>query len=385
MLVLAIGIAFVFIALPILIRTSRTPLPFVLFSALYLFPLLNFPSPMDTRLLALGVAASQLPYAIKTGKLTWKGSSLAPILVISSYGALSLVSFTWSIDPQSTLSATVGTILTLVGVLIFSSTLSHRVILRVTLVFLLVVCGISLLAGLITPNFAIEAGRLRGVLGNANGLGVLAAFGALLSASARRNIPLVTFFVGVLLLTGSRGSLLAAAAGLLVFALLPAPSRKIGPGPSAFFIACAGVGMSVLYFTLKPDWSIFRTNDSRTEVWRGLIPYVEAYWPFGSGAGTLEQFSTNSLLKSVSELGFVGLILVCAYLCTLALAAKGSRAQLSVWTMGAFATTVESWLLAGGSYYSFLFLAILARSEVPVLTQNLPAKSSSATHRGPHR
>jgi hypothetical protein len=139
-------------------------------------------------------------------------------------------------------------------------------------------------------------------IGYANGLGLLAAIGCLLSLRRRATWPLAALFVAELCLCASRGSWLALACGLAV-----AWRPRLAP------VAAVVAAVVVALTAAAP----------RTAYWDVARADAGAHPALGSGAGTFHQvwverrptpneaFDAHSLyLETLAELGPLGLALV---------------------------------------------------------------------------
>ena len=168
----------------------------------------------------------------------------------------------------------------------------------------------------------ISGTRLIEPLGYANALAILCAVGILLALglawearSPRERlvwIALVVVQSSALVLTESRGTVLALVAGLAVFAL----TRTRHPA------ALAGVGLTLLAVVAAAAVAVDRALGSRVDYWRVAWREYEANPVLGSGAGTFHRYweqaampvsvrDAHSLyLETLAELGPVGLGLV---------------------------------------------------------------------------
>lgn len=353
----------------VLVMRSRQASSLALFSIFYIVPLLNIPQvPIDTRALSALIVLSQIPQLLRRGREAILRPCMAPFVALVALLAIGTFSVSWTTSWAASVESLFGLLLLVVGGLVFASLHGTRTIV-VTMLHLFVFTGIaSLVIAVAAPEMGIENGRVRGIVENANGLGTIASLGALLAAGwVQRPAKLIALFLFVAAASGSRGATLAALVGLALHLLL------VRSGPRAY-LSRGAMALSMLYFGslllaawhfIRPDILVLRTNDSRTEVWLALVPIIESTWPLGSGLGTLETFSTNSYLKSAAEMGVLGLLGILAYVIALAFSSRGSAAKICLLVTTIIATTFESWLVTGGSFYAFVVLLILSSTYEP--------------------
>jgi O-antigen ligase len=219
-----------------------------------------------------------------------------------------------------------------------------------------VLAGITVVAGygLFTyvvfdhPLNPIEGKLLFEPLGYANGLGIYAAIGILLSAGFALALrpPLLRLAclapVGILApslyLTGSRAAELSLAAGLVVLVRF---SRRLPRALTvAFAAAAAGAVALVAAASLHQEHNVLSGlfGANRPHYWHVAWHEVELNPVLGSGAGTFERYwllyrpigsfarDAHSLyLETLAELGPIGLILLLAALALPLLVLRGRR------------------------------------------------------------
>lgn len=169
--------------------------------------------------------------------------------------------------------------------------------------------------------------RLEGSIGYANGLGLVAAIGILL---ALRRSPVVTtliVFVPTLVLTYSRGALVALAAGVFVIVALALRTRP--RAVVALAIACAVVVVAALFLGHHGQAAgggsrlASLSGNGRGDYWHAALDEVRAHPALGGGAGTwsrwwlLRRRDANGALdahelylETLAEIGPFGLLLL---------------------------------------------------------------------------
>lgn len=345
----------------VIVNVSRktNTVALTIFSLLYCMPLLNLELvPLDTRGFAAAVLVVKILEPTFRSHYLGRHESMAIFVSLAGFIVLSVASLLWSISPSRTIEGVAGLVLLTLGVYVFANTAEWHDSLLATFRVVSLVCGLSILVVLLDPTVAFEGGRLRGIVENANGLGTLAAFAALIAAGWTRHAQYtVPVFMVIIIASGSRGGMLAAIVGLVLLSMTSERGRA-SAGVKLFFITYVAAALLVYWYLFRPDLVVLRVDDSRSGVWLDLLPYIASYWPLGSGLATLEIFSTNSFLKAGVELGLLGLVLAVSYLIVLCFVAWGDMRLVGIWAAGLVTALVESWLLAGGSYYSFLFVSI---------------------------
>ncbi len=254
-----------------------------------------------------------------------------------------------------------------------------KVILRV----FLILCLASVLAA---PEYAwFESPRqwfgvpqLAGVTQHPNALGPIAALAFLLElTSPGRRYLRWTFgalALSVLVLTQSRGGLLAGVLGLLVLALLPKGQASLG----RFFLLVPPVIGATFFFTSASSGSGDITT-GRLELWKSIIErsFAGQSWLFGNGngvyiasRGTSERFDSwvgqghNQFVDSFFTGGIVALVLlsVLTFLCARwALRAGPHRPiALAVFAVLLAQMMVEAPLRPAASPWSLMSVIVLA-------------------------
>jgi O-antigen ligase len=176
--------------------------------------------------------------------------------------------------------------------------------------------------------------RLAGPVGYANGLGLVAVTGSLLAARRRASLVLLALLLPALVLTYSRGSWVALAAGLTVLGALRLRARP------RLLAALAGVCvLAVVAFLLGAHHGTAQSSgnvssrlmsisgNGRGDYWRAALDETRAHPVLGGGAGTWSRWwllrrpdpngalDAHSLyLETLAELGPLGLALLLAAL-----------------------------------------------------------------------
>lgn len=176
------------------------------------------------------------------------------------------------------------------------------------------VLGLGAVATLTYTSFSIvtsPATRVESLLGNASDLGIWAMVVALvLLPSAIRRVPIAIAGVAaalvLVLVSASRGAILALVAGLVVFALMRLRNRT--PLVMASVIGALGLLAAVLPATrgriLGTDVSAARTTGIRRELWGDTWSMILDRPLFGYGPSQfMEVFEPNRSREFVSTIG----------------------------------------------------------------------------------
>jgi O-antigen ligase len=246
---------------------------------------------------------------------SWR--SCLPFVPLVAYALLSLASGLWSADRTASLADTQRTLLYVVAAASFvlaGRGLAVGVVVGATAVGSWAL-GARALDG--APLDPYEGRLLTGPVGYANGLGVLMALGAAvcvaLAFRARRPAlasPLVVL-LPALVLTNSRGSVLALAGGIVVGAAI-ALERRVA---ASCVVAASAVLLTMLL--VVPPASI----GDRAHYWHAALSTAAAHPLAGTGAGTFGSVHVQApyardahslYLQALSELGIGGLFLAVA-------------------------------------------------------------------------
>jgi O-antigen ligase len=255
----------------------------------------------------------------------------AQVVVVAALAALALwaaLSALWSLDPDASLLDAQRT--PLYAVAVAAALLVRGALVAGVLAGVVLVCVYSLAERLVNgppdPPDPFEGTLLYEPLGYANGLAALAALGVALAAGllARRPVVLVAVLaplVATLLLTGSRGALVAAPVGAAV-ALALVHGRRRAAGAVAT-VAAAGLALALVLPAGSLAESLARHFGSRAWYWHVAWEATGASPLAGRGAGTFQlmwlerrPFAESVLdahslyLETLVELGLVGLVVV---------------------------------------------------------------------------
>jgi hypothetical protein len=285
-----------------------------------------FPNAWRAGALALGCVAG-------LALLVWepRRPTRAESLVLGGLAALALwaaLSAAWSLDSDASLLDAQRTLLYVAAAA--AALLVRGALVAGTLAGVVAVCAYSLGERLVhgepEPPDPFEATLLHEPLGYANGLGALAAVGVALAVGllARRLVPLAVVLAPLLLtlvLTGSRGALLAAVAGAAVAGALARGSLRAAR--TVFGAAAAALALALVL----PAGSLADDLEAHVgpRAWYWHVAWGDAAQApaVGRGAGTFalswaeEQpipqnaRDAHSLyLETLAELGLVGLALL---------------------------------------------------------------------------
>jgi hypothetical protein len=208
----------------------------------------------------------------------------------------------------------------------------------------------SIVLGVFVPELGVEAGRLRGLQENANGLGFMAfLLGAVGLLVLRRSSRICVLALAVIALvwTASRASALAM--GLV--ALLICIERR--PFARGLYLAMAGMGLwcvCVLYPPLLA-WAgkldILRTNNSRAgTVEEAFAVLVTAPWS-GVGWSGETTILASSPLGALIRAGLPGLLaILLLWVLLLRFGFRAGFRSLTLVTAGIVHSMFEGWLLS---------------------------------------
>lgn len=400
-----LGVAFFVLLVAVVVR--ERPLILVLVTTAVVFGSSVFPEVSDSLFLARFVGyAALIGVAVLSSKPTWTGPDRSLLACLTLFVAVALGSVAWSIDPSLTAQRGLSVGL-LFGVVLASSGCSWvgRSELRKDLSVLFVVgsgvLALCLPTYLLRPEWAFSGERFRGLLENPNSIGVLVALtlpvGAGLLASARRKgiwVGLLAVQLVALLLSQSRGGIVAAAVGVAVFGLMGSPIRR-----RRFLVAIIGGGAIVLAaFTIAPQLkpsaltaveARFRNEPRNSQEGSGRVTAWRLAWSIyterpvaGWGFGTTEEtFGVRSVeieqvfkglhphnvfLEVLLEVGPAGLaFLLGAIAVALRAVLVSVQDPLVSGVKGAVVagvtfSMIESGMTAAGSIFAFFFWFMVA-------------------------
>lgn len=289
------------------------------------------------------------------------------------------------------------------GALLAAEQVDRRLLLRLTwgVCVLVAASGIAAVALGVAPDApGPESSRLAWPLGYANGLGLVAATGVLLSFLLPRRAALSGGAVcaAALALTFSRTAILAGLVGLVVLAALrgriPRPAAIAGGLALAILAVALAQPLAARFAAPAPDERDARrlldvTGHGRAELWRSAREQGSDAPLAGNGAGTWARgyveetgrlaapANAHSLpLETFAELGLVGVALLAAFL---VLAARGARrepvaaAVIAAWAVQSAADWV--WQLPAATLPMLFAAAALAPGEDSCSEQLSPRPS----------
>lgn len=294
------------------------------------------------------------------------------------------------------------------GALLAAEQVDRRLLLRLTWAVCVLVAAVALATaalGLAPDSPGPDSSRLSWPIGYANGLGLVAATGVLLSFLQSRRVALAggSVCAVALLLTFSRTAILAGLVGLVVLAALrgriPRPAAVAGALALAVVAAALAQPLAARFAAPAPDERDARrlldvSGHGRAELWRSAWEQGVDRPLAGGGAGTwargyVEETDNlaapanahSLLLETFAELGLAGVALLLAFL---VLVARGARrepaaaAVVAAWTVQATADWV--WQLPAATLpMLFAAAALTARERLCVSeTQGFPALAATA-------
>lgn len=328
-------------------------------------------SPVDPRFLAvvaivIRFVGDRVPgVSLKVPTRKYQVHTLVIIAICSLIG-LSLCSMVWS---QSVSRTAIYSASWLVAIVFFWQhlrSIGRSELIRLMRWFLgvtVAACVVALVAGF---QGAWIAGRAAGLMTNANGLGLVCMLlvGMNFRLAPVRSILASILPIGVLLLTGSRASLLGVAVIVLWFVLHRPGLRilSIFAGPLVLLV-------TVDLFRSVSDVSggaplILRTNNSRGENW-AIAWEAMLELPVGVGGGVYDGgAAANSYLALGADFGVVlAAILLLLYAGAYWRATGGDTAVRGLLLGGLANAIFEGWLFTGGSLYTAVLLALVLSSD----------------------
>lgn len=329
--------------------------------------------------LGLAVAASLAPLR-RPSPAVWALGALAVWFALSSL---------WGPPGPALRSAPLAALYA--GALLAAEQVDRRLLLRLTwaVCVLVAATGLSAVALGVAPDApGPDSSRLAWPLGYANGLGLVAATGVLLSFLLPRRAALAGGAVSVaaLALTFSRTAILAGLVGLVVLGALrgriPRTVAVAGAIALAILAAALAQPLAARFAAPAPDERDARrlldvTGHGRDELWRSAWEQGLDDPLAGNGAGTWARgyveetgrlaapANAHSLpLETFAELGLAGVALLAAFL---VLAARGARrnavaaAVLAAWSVQSSADWV--WQLPAATLPMLFAAAALAPGD----------------------
>lgn len=243
-----------------------------------------------------------------------------------------------------------GLALVLLGVLLYSlPRLPGETLWLGVSIALLLLLGASLVYGLLEPNLALEGGRLRGLLENANTLGFIAFAATALAVLGNGHKPLRMVMLGVaaasLVWTGSRASLLAV---LLVFAFwLLTRNWVAGAFALLFAWVVSGPVLNAVAQMNPQIGLLLRDNNSRVGSWDTAIADWQTSPTFGVGLAQETSIIASSQLRALAQGGAVGLLAICVMCVAILLVSLATTRGGAIFAFAAVCHSLfEGWLLS---------------------------------------
>lgn len=252
--------------------------------------------------------------------------------------------------------------------------------------------GIVVVAGLavavVAPSIGIEQGRVRGISENANTFGFTGfMLGLLIALGSRSRLSLLVLLLSMfsVALSGSRGSALSLAAGLLLM-LLFSQLRKRVIG-YIFLGAIFGLATSLLRPGLFADQSLLRGGNSRASSWDYARDALAQNPIFGLGYGSDSGGDgatrvAGSFFSALVQGGWIGGASVAAVIIagSMVLRYQPSVRVWVIWLSMCLYSLAESWILSPSGPITLMFVfALLGTSTPKDLEQPKGSSRSSAT------
>jgi O-antigen ligase len=347
----------------LLFRASRVASLVALLLA-FLAPLTIWPPPFDTRplgLLAVLALAVLHPAEPTTSFMTKHHRTLLGVVPLVAVMAISLA---WTVDLRRSIDVVASwAILLSVGMIVLGR-MALRDVHRAAngvLIGVLVVSS-ALVAGRYPA--AMSGERAQGLMSNPNGLGIVCALSipAILSARRRGSVLFLVVPLTLVVISGSRSGVLACLVALSIFAYHRAGQRgRLLLTPFLALIPLTASDSLAQFASERSNLPLFRTNDSRGELWRQVWElHQERPW-LGLGAGALDIVGGNSYLKALAELGYLGALAAAIAVGSYTAIAWRRPDSASFLLAGLASAFFESWLFAAGSFYAVVtYLMLLA-------------------------
>ncbi len=279
---------------------------------------------------------------------------------------LSAASAAWTESVPDTVAATVGLLIAVATWFSAARALStcelHVVIAR----FLAVVLAGSA-AMMVVGRLGLLGGRLRGLLDNPNGLGIIVVLALpILWSLTRHKLPLCAALASLLFLSASRAAAVAFLCELLILLL---PLRR-GMRRAAVIVVLLLFGVTLFLIASRTQGGIggqidgreanqggiLRRGDSRTRQWQGGMAAIRTspFFGIGTGASSIE-ITSSSYLRLVVEGGLLAAVVAMSALMPALRLIPSNRLSAVLGIGGLTNAVFESWLFAGGSLYCLVF------------------------------
>ncbi len=316
----------------------------------------------------------------------------AVLITLAAIPVAALLSVVASAQPWTSGSQT-GLLFVMLGflALTYSRRWRTRTVLRGDLVLVFVLLNCTHLVGLAgalvgAPSAIDDFGRFQGLFSNANYAGMLACVAIPLAVYVYRfgNKPLALgggLIASItLVLSGSRGALVAASAGLLLLLFLIPSRKRLVFTVTAAVAAIAAVGavlvgpliMSSLGRSFAREEQNSDVTSGRLEVY-GVILNEWANSPVvGYGYRTTEAFTGgfaahNTYLSALAETGIVGALALLSFIVAVLLAGRSSLILGPVVAIAVMELTESSVFGWGGPTALCAWLIVLAYARMPGL------------------
>ncbi|WP_348788969.1 O-antigen ligase family protein [Leifsonia sp. NPDC080035] len=241
----------------------------------------------------------------------------------------------------------------------------------------------SLLAGFLIPDLAIEQGRLRGVLNNANLLGFYAFLLGVVALTLVKRAPARWGLLGVsaitLLWTASRASTLALVIAVIVLILFTRfATGVLVAGALALVGVCVGL-VWPNFFDLFDG--IVRGNNSRSGSWDVAVSALNLSPWSGVGLGNEASIIASSPLRAAADAGYPGLITIAIlWLAMLVLSARIGGRVFALTVAAVIHSCFEGWLLSPVGPMILIFaMTWLTIADLDIGRRNAPLASSTPT------
>lgn len=335
---------------------------------LYFVPLTQLD--FGTEALPVDVRILSAPFLLAFLRRRWHQRPFprGAVLAVAAVALAVWLSLFGSRAPEASVEAAVGMLLGAATAVLGARALPYTQILAVVRNL----CAAAVVVSVALVPFwaeAILAGRLRGVLANPNGLGLLIVLLVpLLVARYGWRSPVLWIAFAALPFTGSRASAAALTAGLAVWTWVRADRRSRRTLFPCFLITAVVLAVLALndaVFTSSSPTSLFRSADSRTVHWRHALQVADTSAWTGYGFGAFPAEVSNSYLLALVEFGPLTILTLGATAAVTVMALRSRRMEVPAFAVGGLCNAAfESWLLAGGSLYFVAFWTVMAAAAL---------------------
>jgi hypothetical protein len=285
---------------------------------------------------------------------------------LTAAAVLAGVSALWAGRPGLAIQGAVALAALAVAVYVTALRCARREVVVAVFTWSLSLCLLGIVAWALGLSFASESWRVRGLIDNANGTGVLALilFGSSILAGRRAWIVGVLVALPVVYMSGSRSAALAILTTAAV--LLGVWLVKSGRRASALILVLVLVLLLAMFVRSggqDDTTGLFRSYNSRAGIWSGFLDLYRLH-PFAGVGWAQAGAAENFYLKSLAELGTIGVVVVVAVAAMLIrrmsfYGIAGLALALGVLVNAGF----EGWLLVGGSGYAWSTWLMAAAAE----------------------